>query len=77
MTVDESETVDYWVAYYREQIEESRAIVASMDLDGLCARQDIVECDARFALFHMIEGTARHCGHADIIRESLDGTRQS
>jgi len=25
----------------------------------------------------MIEETARHGGHADIIRETLDGTRQS
>jgi hypothetical protein len=34
MQVNESDTVDYWVGYYREQIEESRAIVASMDLDS-------------------------------------------
>jgi uncharacterized damage-inducible protein DinB len=28
---------------------------------------------ARWILLHMIEETARHAGHADIIRESLDG----
>ncbi|RCW42760.1 uncharacterized protein DUF664 [Halopolyspora algeriensis] len=28
---------------------------------------------ARWVLFHLIEETARHAGHADIIRESLDG----
>ncbi|XVU29655.1 hypothetical protein ACQPZJ_22015 [Actinoplanes sp. CA-054009] len=50
MDVNDGDTVDYWVGYYREQIEESRAIVAS---------------------------TARHGGHADIIRETLDGIRQS
>ncbi|HEX6685819.1 MAG TPA: DinB family protein [Candidatus Limnocylindrales bacterium] len=77
MMVDESDTVDYWVAYYREQIEQSRAIVASMDLDSPCARKDIIECNVRYVLFHMIEETARHGGHADIIRETLDGTRQS
>ncbi|SNY37944.1 DinB family protein [Paractinoplanes atraurantiacus] len=76
MQVDESDTVDHWVAYYREQIEESRAIVASMDLDSPCARKDIIDCNVRYVLFHMIEETARHGGHADIIRESLDGTRQ-
>jgi uncharacterized damage-inducible protein DinB len=27
----------------------------------------------RWVLFHLIEETARHAGHADIIRESLDG----
>ncbi|GAA1360731.1 DinB family protein [Catellatospora chokoriensis] len=77
MMVDESDTVDHWVAYYREQIEESRAIVASTDLDSPCARKDIIECNVRYVLFHMIEETARHGGHADIIRETIDGTRQS
>jgi len=73
----ESDTVDHWVAYYREQIEESRAVVASVELDSLCARTDIIECNVRYVLLHMIEETARHGGHADIIRESIDGTRQS
>lgn len=27
----------------------------------------------RFALAHMIEETARHCGHLDLLRESIDG----
>ena len=27
----------------------------------------------RFALVHMIEETARHCGHLDLLREHLDG----
>jgi hypothetical protein len=77
LMVDENDTVDHWVAYYREQIEQSRAIAASMDLDSPCARKDIIECNVRYVLFHMIEETARHGGHADIIREALDGKRQS
>ncbi len=39
------------------------------------ARTDIIECNVRYVLFHMIEETARHAGHADIIRETLDGSR--
>ena len=27
----------------------------------------------RWVLLHLIEETARHAGHADIVRESLDG----
>jgi hypothetical protein len=27
----------------------------------------------RFALLHMIEETARHCGHLDLLREVTDG----
>ncbi len=30
-------------------------------------------CTLRWILFHLIEETARHAGHADIIREALDG----
>jgi hypothetical protein len=28
----------------------------------------------RWVLFHLVEETARHAGHADIIRETLDGS---
>jgi hypothetical protein len=31
----------------------------------------------RWMLVHMIEETARHAGHADILRELIDGTTQS
>jgi uncharacterized damage-inducible protein DinB len=75
LMVVENDTVDHWVKYYREQIEQSRAVAASMDLDSPCARTDIIECNVRYVLFHMIEETARHAGHADIIRETLDGSR--
>jgi uncharacterized damage-inducible protein DinB len=74
MMVDESDTVDRWVASYREQIEQSHAVVASMDLDSPCVRKDIIECNVRYVMFHMIQETARHAGHADIIRETLDGS---
>ena len=74
MTVD-GDTVSEWIAEYREQIERSNGIVAAMDLDDACARTDIVECNVRYVVFHMIEETARHAGHADIIRETLDGVR--
>lgn len=74
LVVDERDTVDRWVASYREQIEQSKAVVASMDLDSPCAREDIIECNVRYVMFHMIQETARHAGHADIIRETLDGS---
>jgi uncharacterized damage-inducible protein DinB len=34
---------------------------------------DPERCTVRWILFHLIEETARHAGHADIIREALDG----
>jgi len=75
LVVRDSHTVAHWIAVYREHIETSNAIVASMDLDAPCARTDLIECNMRYVLFHMIEETARHAGHADIIRETLDGSR--
>lgn len=75
LIICESDTVSHWIAVYREQIEKSNAIAASMDLDDCCAQRDIIECNVRYVLFHTIEETARHAGHADIIRETLDGAR--
>ena len=72
--VGDNDTVEQWVAYYREQIEQSRAIAASTDLDTPVARTDLIDGNLRYALFHLIEETARHAGHADIIRETLDGS---
>jgi hypothetical protein len=35
--------------------------------------QDIEAWSVRWVLLHLIEETARHAGHADIIREAVDG----
>jgi uncharacterized damage-inducible protein DinB len=35
--------------------------------------QDIDAWSVRWVLLHLVEETARHAGHADIIREALDG----
>jgi hypothetical protein len=60
---------------YRAQIEKSKVIAAATDLDARCTRPDLVDCNLRYVMFHLIEETARHAGHADIIRETLDGAR--
>jgi uncharacterized damage-inducible protein DinB len=62
---------------YRDAIARSDAIVAGAnDLGDLSTRVH-PEGDAwsmRWILVHLIDETARHCGHADFIRESLDGS---
>ncbi|HEX3588173.1 MAG TPA: DUF664 domain-containing protein [Pseudonocardiaceae bacterium] len=73
--VDESDTVEQWIARYEEAAQASRQVVDAMELDETCARTDIIDCNVRFVLLHLIEETARHAGHADIIRETLDGSR--
>jgi hypothetical protein len=73
--VDERDTVEQWVARYEEAAATSRQIVADMELDDTCARTDVIECNVRCVMLHLIEETARHAGHADLIRETLDGSR--
>jgi hypothetical protein len=73
--VDDQDTTEQWVSRYHEAAETSRRIVAAMDLDDQCFRTDLVNRNLRWVMLHLIEETARHAGHADIIREALDGTR--
>ena len=73
--VDDGDTVAQWVARYEEAAEKSRQIVDSTELDHPCARTGVIDCNLRGVLLHLIEETARHAGHADIIRETLDGSR--
>ena len=67
------DTVLYWLAYYRDQVAESRRIVADRDLDAPCAYAEDSDTNLRWVLMHHIEEVARHAGHADIIRETVDG----
>ncbi len=63
---------------YRAACEGSRAVVRSIgDLDRLSVATDRstgAHFDLRWVLLHMIEETARHAGHADLLREAIDGT---
>ena len=36
-------------------------------------RKDLDHLTVRWILLHLIQETARHTGHADIIRETIDG----
>ena len=51
------------------------AIVSSSSLDQPCkATGDDVPTNLRWVLMHLLEETAHHAGHADIIRELIDGS---
>jgi hypothetical protein len=71
----DDDTVESVLAYYRQQIAISREITASVDFDTRCALSDLVDENLRWVAMHMIEETARHAGHVDIIREAIDGSR--
>jgi uncharacterized damage-inducible protein DinB len=55
--------------------ENSRDVVARHDLDDvfLGRRHRPTELSCRWMLIHLIEEYARHNGHADLLRERIDG----
>jgi uncharacterized damage-inducible protein DinB len=76
------ETLADVLARYEEVAKETDAVVAGIaDLGravpvpkGVPWFPDDVEAwSVRWVLLHLIEETARHAGHADIVRESIDG----
>lgn len=73
--LEPGDTLAGWLRGYEEACDVSRAIVAARDLDKPCELAEVVDANVRYVLLHMIEETARHVGHADILREAIDGTR--
>jgi uncharacterized damage-inducible protein DinB len=60
-----------------DQVARSRQLVAGLPADTLSVRRmrgdDETQATLRWIVLHMIEEYARHNGHADLIRESIDG----
>ncbi|WP_412543155.1 DinB family protein [Longispora sp. K20-0274] len=71
----EGDTIESAVAAYRDAWARVAPIIEHGDLDEVC--QDPgdgqPQCNLRWVLAHLVEETARHAGHADIIRELVDG----
>lgn len=68
------------LAEWRAEIERGRALTAGAPLDapGRLDAQSAAAAGSetvslRWILLHLIEEYARHAGHADLLRESIDG----
>ena len=60
---------------YEQEAARTREVFARIDLDTVRAGDRIRQpVTARWILVHLIEETARHNGHLDILRELADGT---
>jgi uncharacterized damage-inducible protein DinB len=62
---------------YRQACDRSREVVARADGPGQLSvepRRTGARFELRWVLLHLIEETARHAGHADLLREAIDGT---
>jgi len=75
------ETLKGALAEYEAVAAETDRIARSLPLDHEVPvpedvpwmPKDVEVWNVRWALLHLIEETARHAGHADIVRESIDG----
>jgi uncharacterized damage-inducible protein DinB len=76
MTVPADRTTTDVLRDYRAAIEDSdREIRTAGDPDARCAVPiEGNRYTLRWVMAHMTSETARHAGHADILREQLDGT---
>ena len=60
---------------FDDAVARSDAAISDVEPDRIAAREDHRgPTDLRWILVHMVEEYARHCGHADLLRESIDGT---
>jgi len=75
-TVDGSgaDVLDAAVERYRSTWARVDQVIVAADLDELCRSDDVApRVNLRWVLAHLLEETARHAGHADILRELIDG----
>ncbi|WP_411103375.1 DinB family protein [Streptomyces sp. cmx-4-9] len=78
----EGESVAQVLGFWEEVAQETAAFIAavpSLDDSFPLPPAPWFPADAkvsmRWLLLHLVEEFARHAGHADIVRESIDGTR--
>jgi hypothetical protein len=66
-------------AWFESAIAASRAALGRHGLDDVAAHlgRDGGPIDLRWICHHMLEEYARHAGHADLLREAIDGARGS
>jgi len=79
--LEDGDTLASLLAHYDTTAAATDALVAEVDLDG---SQPLPEAPwfppgarwtARRVVLHLIAETSQHAGHADIIREAIDGQR--
>lgn len=74
--IEQDETTKSVLAFYNAEVAGARQIVMEAELDAVAAAPPSAALHGlqlRWIVTHMIEETARHCGHADLIREAIDG----
>ena len=73
LRVTPEETTAGIVTFYRRARAAADAAIDEVDLDEIGTAWFGEAVSLRWVLIHMIEETARHVGHMDILRELIDG----
>jgi uncharacterized damage-inducible protein DinB len=71
--VGQDETVEELIADYQRACAESRKVAGRFSLEDSVPMARLGRVSLRWISVHLIEETARHAGHADILREQTDG----
>ena len=69
---DDEVVAEAWTAWRRE-VDFAREWYAGCGDLGAAVEVDGEPTEVRDIIVHMIEEYARHCGHADLLRECIDG----
>lgn len=77
MRAREDETTADIVAFYTRARTAADRVIDELDIDAVGTAWFGEQCSLRRVLIGMIEETARHAGHMDIIRELIDGSTGS
>ena len=72
--VEPSESAGDVLELYERECASSRAVIAKASPDDHARLPDRTDYTLRWIMLPMTEETARHAGHADILREQIDGT---
>jgi uncharacterized damage-inducible protein DinB len=70
---DPAVVAEAWATWRTEVAFAEDFVARTSDLSTLGRRPDGSAPQLRVILVHMIEEYARHCGHADLLRERIDG----
>lgn len=73
LRIEPDETTADVLAFYARSCAASDAVIAETDVETTGTAWFGEQVSMRWALIHMIEETARHAGHMDIVRELIDG----
>jgi hypothetical protein len=73
MRAEPDETAADILAFYARARAAADRVIEELDVEALGTAWNGTTVSMRWVLIHMVEETARHAGHADILRELIDG----